>query len=256
MSGIQPSIFPFHPNSSPSPFIVTLTSYKGNDLFKVKDYAGAIAEYTVGIEAGGPLVPTLYCNRAACQIGLKQYGKAVKDCSDAIERNSTMEKAYRRRAQCYTEMGEYDKALSDYQWLVDNSPSSEHRKMLADAKAALKRSKKKDYYKVLGVARDASEDEIKKAYRKAALKHHPDKVALEEREAGEKKFKEINEAYENLSDKVKRRRHDIGGDSEDSDEDSFGMFRRQAPQRGGRSNRGYGGFSGGPGGFGGFGGFN
>lgn len=68
---------------------------------------------------------------------------------------------------------------------------------------------KKDYYEVMGVPKNASEDEIKKAYRKLAKKYHPDlhpgdKVA-------EEKFKELNEAYEVLSDKEKRARYDQFG---------------------------------------------
>ena len=55
----------------------------------------------------------------------------------------------------------------------------------------------KDYYKTLGVSRTASEDEIKKAYRKLALKYHPDK---NKDPGSEDKFKEIAEAYEVLSD--------------------------------------------------------
>ena len=62
-----------------------------------------------------------------------------------------------------------------------------------------------DYYQILGVARDASEDEVKKAYRKLAHKHHPDKGG------DEKKFKEINEAYQTLSDKKKRSQYDQFG---------------------------------------------
>ena len=57
---------------------------------------------------------------------------------------------------------------------------------------------KKDYYEVLVVSRDASEDEIKKAYRKLAKKYHPDANPNNKEEA-EAKFKEVNEAYETLS---------------------------------------------------------
>ncbi|OGI26085.1 MAG: molecular chaperone DnaJ [Candidatus Moranbacteria bacterium RBG_13_45_13] len=64
----------------------------------------------------------------------------------------------------------------------------------------------KDYYNTLGVSKDASDDEIKKAYRKLAHKHHPDKT-----EGDEAKFKEVNEAYQVLSDKEKRSQYDQYG---------------------------------------------
>ncbi len=65
---------------------------------------------------------------------------------------------------------------------------------------------KRDYYEVLGVAKSASDDEIKKAFRKAAVKYHPDKEG-----GDEAKFKEVNEAYEVLKDKQKRQRYDQFG---------------------------------------------
>jgi len=68
----------------------------------------------------------------------------------------------------------------------------------------------KDYYSVLGVKRDADEREIKKAYRKLARKYHPDVNPGDK--SAEAKFKEINEAYEVLSDKEKRQKYDQFGD--------------------------------------------
>ena len=65
----------------------------------------------------------------------------------------------------------------------------------------------KDYYHLLGVARDASAEEIKRAFRRLALRYHPDKNPDNARES-EEKFKEINEAYEVLSDEQKRREYD------------------------------------------------
>jgi len=71
--------------------------------------------------------------------------------------------------------------------------------------------KYKDYYEVLGVPRGASEEEIKRAFRKLARQYHPD-VARDKKRA-EEKFKEINEAYEVLSDPAKRRKYDeLGAD--------------------------------------------
>ena len=73
-------------------------------------------------------------------------------------------------------------------------------------------SDKKDYYDILGVKKDATEQEIKKAYRKLAIKWHPDKNP-DNKEEAEERFKEISEAYSVLSDPKKRREYDYGGES-------------------------------------------
>lgn len=87
----------------------------------------------------------------------------------------------------------------------------------------------KDYYNLLGLEKGASKDDIKKAFYKLAAKYHPDKKG-----GDEAKFKEINEAYQTLSDEKKRKEYDTYGQT----------FNGQGPMGGGA------------GGFGGFGGFN
>jgi molecular chaperone DnaJ len=70
-------------------------------------------------------------------------------------------------------------------------------------------SEKRDYYETLGVSKDASGEEIKKAYRKKAMKYHPDRNPDDK--AAEDKFKEVNEAYEVLSDETKKSQYDRFG---------------------------------------------
>ncbi|MEF9996121.1 MAG: DnaJ domain-containing protein, partial [Burkholderiaceae bacterium] len=65
--------------------------------------------------------------------------------------------------------------------------------------------KYKDYYAILGVERGATEDDVKKAYRKLARKYHPDVSKEKDAEA---KFKDVNEAYQTLSDADKRKAYD------------------------------------------------
>ncbi|OCK78356.1 DnaJ domain-containing protein [Lepidopterella palustris CBS 459.81] len=91
-----------------------------------------------------------------------------------------------------------------------------------------------DPYKVLGLDKSASADEVKSAYRKAALKHHPDKAAEEDKEKAHHKFQEIAFAYAILSDERRRKRYDVTGRTEDSvhleDDDDFDwmtFFREQ-----------------------------
>lgn len=70
---------------------------------------------------------------------------------------------------------------------------------------------KRDYYETLGVPKNASDEDIKKAYRKLAMKHHPDRNQGDDAKKAEEKFKEVKEAYEMLSDAQKRQAYDQFG---------------------------------------------
>lgn len=93
----------------------------------------------------------------------------------------------------------------------------------------------KDFYETLGVEKTASADEIKSAYRKLAKKHHPD--MNEGNEEAAKKFKEINEAYQVLSDDEKRKQYDTFGSADMNGQGGFSGF-------GGFGNQGFEGFGG------------
>jgi curved DNA-binding protein len=121
----------------------------------------------------------------------------------------------------------------------------------------------KSLYETLGVSESASADEIKKAYRKLARKYHPD---INKDESAVDKFKEINAAYEVLSDAEKKQQYDQFGDQMFGGQNFHDFARgqgqgvdldeilRQMFGAGGGSTGGFGGFGGGAGGFGGFGG--
>ncbi|XVJ70797.1 MAG: molecular chaperone DnaJ [Rhizobacter sp.] len=90
---------------------------------------------------------------------------------------------------------------------------------------------KRDYYEILGVAKNASEEDIKKAYRKLAMKHHPDRHQGDDAKKAEEKFKEAKEAYEMLSDAQKRAAYDQYGHA-GVDPNMGGGFRPGGPGEG------------------------
>lgn len=129
----------------------------------------------------------LYFNKATVCVKLNQIKEAAEACTAALELDDNYVKALLRRAKCYSELGEHEEAVKDYERLYKIDKSKDTKHLLHEAKLALKKSKRKDYYKILGVDKSASDDDIKKAYRfvlhvfiinKHVFDRSPDKKAI------------------------------------------------------------------------------
>ncbi|GAB4814815.1 hypothetical protein N2152v2_001861 [Parachlorella kessleri] len=194
---------------------VTGGKERGNAAFSAGRYQEAFDEYTAAMEADPELrtafVAQLACNRAAAAAKLGRHEDALSDAELATQLDPTYAKAFVRRAQAQQALKNFEAAIRDLETaggLDDEYPGL--GELLRAAKLALKKSKRVDYYKVLEVEPGAGDDAIKKAYRKAALKNHPDKASEEERDSAEAQFKLVGEAYSVLSDAKKRARYDQG----------------------------------------------
>lgn len=116
-----------------------------------------------------------------------------------MDLDPTYIKARKTKAKAFSEEGDWESALREYQALKDANPGEPGiDREIRTAQLEMKKSQRKDYYKILGIDRNASEADIKKAYRKLAIVHHPDKNPDDESAA--ERFKDIGEAYETLSD--------------------------------------------------------
>ncbi len=90
----------------------------------------------------------------------------------------------------------------------------------------IKTGKHNDFYKILGVDKKANDVDIKKAYKKLAMKFHPDRNndSQEQKDEAEKKFKQIQKAYDVLSDPKKRQQYDLGGLDDNGNADQSSQF--------------------------------
>jgi len=94
--------------------VATNFKEQGNEYFKGRKYREAVGFYTQGIEAkpdDSVLMEALLCNRAACNLELKNFGSVLRDCASAIRLNSTCSKAYYRSAQALLALDRVDEAL-------------------------------------------------------------------------------------------------------------------------------------------------
>lgn len=223
----------------------------GNEAYKSGKHAEAVEHYTAAISCSvesRPFTAICFCNRAAAYRSMAQPLDAIADCCLAIALDGNYYKAISRRAAIYEMIRDYGQAVADLQKLVsllteevdkktNQSVKSEKVDIVNELRQArLKLSEMEEFtrneiplnmYLILGVDPSAPASEIKKAYRKAALKYHPDKagqslvrnensddpiwkeIAREVHIDADRLFKIIGEAYAVLSDPTKRSRYDL-----------------------------------------------
>ena len=191
---------------------------KANSLFKSEKYDEAINEYTKLLEfdpENKNFISIILTNRALCY---KKQGKnmeALKDADEAIKNNPNYSTAYIRRALIYEEFNMFDDAKSDLskaKELDPNNPKIEG--YINEANQKGDKARNRDYYQILGLQRNATPEEIKKAYRKMALKYHPDRNSESEqsKKIAQRKFQDVSDAYSVLSDPKKKQMFDQGID--------------------------------------------
>ena len=191
---------------------------KANSLFKSEKYDEAIEEYTKLLEfdpENKNFISIILTNRALC---LKKKGKnmeALKDVDEAIKKNPNYSTAYIRRALIYEEFKMFDDAKSDLSKAKELDPSNTKIEgYLNEANQKADQARNRDYYQILGLNRNATPEEIKKAYRKLALKYHPDRNSESEqsKKIAQRKFEDVSDAYSVLSDPKKKQMFDHGAD--------------------------------------------
>ena len=148
-----------------------------------------------------------------CHVQVQDSKAAIKACTETIEMEPGNANAYCDRAEAYLLEDKLDEALADYQTAKEKNNEHQRAKEGIDrVNKLIKQAKKRDYYKRLGVSRSASKPQIMKAFRKLAMKWHPDKYQGDDRKEAEKKFIDLGAAKEVLTDPEKRAKYDQGED--------------------------------------------
>nr|XP_019945309.1 PREDICTED: dnaJ homolog subfamily C member 3 [Paralichthys olivaceus] len=147
----------------------------------------------------------------------QQGSKAISVCREVLESDPENVNVLKDRAEAYIQEEQYEEAISDYETAAKHSENDRQIKEGLDkAQRLLKQSQRRDYYKILGVKRNAQKKEIIKAYRKLAQQWHPDNFQdPEEKKKAEKKFIDIVQAKEVLTDPEMRTKFDHGEDPMD-----------------------------------------
>ncbi|KAM5584653.1 hypothetical protein ABKV19_004162 [Rosa sericea] len=251
-----------------------LLSYKvaGNEAFQAGRHTEAVECYTTALSCNAesrPFTAVCFCNRAAAYKALGQITDAIADCSLAIALDGSYLKAISRRATLYEMIRDYGQAAKDLHRIVSlltkqleeninqcgtsdisnscKSDLKQARLRLSEIEEEARKDIPLDMYIILGIKPSISASEIKKAYRKAALRHHPDKavqffarsetgddglwkeIAEEAHKDADRLFKMIGEAYAVLSDSTKRARYDAEEETRNAQKKRTGSSAARMP---------------------------
>ncbi|XP_020579563.1 uncharacterized protein LOC110024116 isoform X2 [Phalaenopsis equestris] len=245
-----------YPEASTSFFVTVCELLRlktaGNEAFQAGKHLEAVELYTAALTLNTesrPFTAICFCNRAAAYQALGQITDAIADCSLAIALDSTYKRAISRRATLHEMIRDYGQAVTDLQKLTSllevhsddkNSASgslgrsssnfedlNQARMRLSRVEDEARKGATLNMYMILGIESSCSTTDVRKAYRKAALRHHPDKagqflarsengddgvwreIAEEVHSDASRLFKMIGEAYAILIDPSKRQQYDI-----------------------------------------------
>ncbi|XP_040057108.1 dnaJ homolog subfamily C [Gasterosteus aculeatus] len=190
------------------------------ELIQEERYEDAVSKYEAVMKTE-PNVPrlSLLAKERMCHALAKglQGSRAVSVCGEVLRLDPENVNVLKDRAEAYIQEEDYEAAISDYETAAKHSENDRQiNEGLERAQRLLKQSKRRDYYKILGVKRTAQKKEIIKAYRKLAQQWHPDNFQdEEEKKKAEKKFIDIAQAKEVLTDPELRAKFDQGEDPMD-----------------------------------------
>ncbi|XP_054642542.1 dnaJ homolog subfamily C member 3a [Dunckerocampus dactyliophorus] len=190
------------------------------ELIQEQRYEDAVSKYEA-VMTTEPNVPhfAILAKERICHALThgQQAARAISVCSQVLQSNPHNVNVLKDRAEAYLQEEQYEDAIKDYETASKHSENDRQIKEgLEKAQRLLKQSQKRDYYKILGVKRTAQKKEIIKAYRKLAQQWHPDNFHdPEEKKKAEKKFIDIAQAKEVLTDPEMRAKYDQGEDPMD-----------------------------------------
>lgn len=197
---------------------------KANNFYKENKFKEAINIYNelLSLDNNNKIFNALILsNRSLCYYKMRDLFTALHDINASIKLNDKYWKSFQRRANINIRLKYSEQAKNDLRRVLELDPSNkEARKLLEDILKEERKKGTKDLYTVLEVSQNATFEEIRKVYKKLAFKWHPDRnnETEEKKIFAEKKFKEINAAYNILYDPNKREIYDKTGQEVNTDE--------------------------------------